>query len=57
MPPLALALGLLLVIVALRHFRAHGEPRETPVRTLTPEDESVVAEALQELKAAEEVPF
>jgi len=57
MPPLAIVLGFLLIVLALKHFRSRQGPESPDTRTLTPEDESVVAEALQELKAAEEVPF
>ena len=57
MPPLGLLAGLLLVIVALRQLRARQVATPTPVRSLTEEDESVLAAAMKELKAAEEVPF
>jgi cytochrome c-type biogenesis protein CcmH len=57
MPPLALLGGLLAVVVALRHFRARREADPPAVRPLSEEDESVLASALQELKASEEVPF
>ncbi|MGD2124366.1 MAG: cytochrome c-type biogenesis protein CcmH, partial [Gemmatimonadota bacterium] len=56
-PPFALFGGLIGVAVALRHFRRGRE--ETPVASpaLSEEDESVLAAALEELKASEEVPF
>lgn len=57
MPPLALVGGLLLLVVALRHFRARREPEPAPAQALSEEDESVLAEALKELKDTEEVPF
>jgi len=57
MPPLALLGGLLSVIVALRHFRARRDADPPLMRPLSEEDESVLASAIQELKAAEEVPF
>jgi len=57
MPPLALLGGLFSVVVALRHFRARKEPDPSVVKELSEEDESLLASALQELKAAEEVPF
>jgi cytochrome c-type biogenesis protein CcmH/NrfF len=56
-PPFAFLVGLLLVVVALRHFRARRETEPHEVRTLSEEDESVLAKALQEQKAAEEFPF
>jgi cytochrome c-type biogenesis protein CcmH/NrfF len=57
MPPLVLLGGLIGVTMALRHFRRGRE--ETPVATpvLSEEDEGVVAAALEELEASEEVPF
>jgi len=57
MPPLALLGGLLAVVVALRHFQARRESPLPLPGPLSEEDESVLAQALQELKAAEEVPF
>jgi cytochrome c-type biogenesis protein CcmH/NrfF len=57
MPPFALLGGLLLVVVALRHFRARREAEPAPVKALSEEDETVLAAALKELKATEEVPF
>jgi cytochrome c-type biogenesis protein CcmH len=57
MPPLALLVGFFLVLLALRHFRAQRKAPETRSRSLSEEEESVVAKALEELKAAEEVPF
>ena len=57
MPPFALIGGLLLVVVALRQFRARRETGLPLAVPLSEEDESILAQALQELKAAEEVPF
>ncbi len=57
MPPFVLLGGLLLVVVALRHFRGRRGPEVASDKTLSEEDESVLAAALEELKAAEEVPF
>ena len=57
MPPLALLGGLAAVVLALGHFRARREADPLSVQPLSEEDESILAEALQELKAAEEVPF
>ena len=57
MPPLALLGGLVAVVVALRHFRARRESDPPSLEPLSEEDETVLASALQELKAGEEVPF
>ncbi len=57
MPPLALLGGLFSVVLALRHFRARREDDPPVIREMSEEDESVLASALRELKAAEEVPF
>jgi len=57
MPPLALLTGLLMVVVALRHFKTRETREVAGAHPLSEEDESVLAAALQELKAAEEVPF
>jgi cytochrome c-type biogenesis protein CcmH len=57
MPPLVLVLGLLLVVIVLRRFRRREGPPRGPAGPLSPEDETVLAEALEELEAAEEVPF
>jgi cytochrome c-type biogenesis protein CcmH/NrfF len=56
-PPLALLGGLFLVVVVLRQFRKRREQEETPLEPLSDEDEDVLKQALDELKAAEEVPF
>lgn len=56
-PPLALLVGLFLVLVTLRHLRSREGETPSPPKALSAEDESLLAEALQELKAAEEVPF
>lgn len=57
MPPFAFLAGLLFLVLALRHFRVRREADPPVVKPLSEEDESVLASALQELKAAEEVPF
>jgi cytochrome c-type biogenesis protein CcmH len=57
MPPFALLAGLFAVVVALRHFRKRRETDPPEVKPLSQEDESILASALQELKAAEEIPF
>jgi len=57
MPPLALVGGLLLVVLALRTFRARREVSPERTEPLSEEDEAVLENALEELKAAEEVPF
>jgi cytochrome c-type biogenesis protein CcmH/NrfF len=56
-PPLVLAGGLLLVVLALRTFRARRETGPTDPEPLSEEDEAALKDALDELKAAEEVPF
>jgi cytochrome c-type biogenesis protein CcmH/NrfF len=57
MPPLALLVGLLSVMLALRHFRARRDAEPTRIIVLTEEEESVLAKAMEELEAAEEIPF
>ena len=57
MPPLALLSGFFMVILALRHYRARRTAPEPRAQPLSEEEESVLAAALEELKAAEEVPF
>ena len=56
-PPLALLLGLVLVMATLRHFKARRDAASPPAEPLSEEDEAVLAEALEDLKSAEEVPF
>ena len=56
-PPLALLGGLIAVLLALRHFRSGEGEDEGSRRSISEEDESILAEALRELKNAEEVPF
>jgi cytochrome c-type biogenesis protein CcmH len=56
-PPLALLGGFFLVLLALKHFRSQEEKDPTPPQPISAEDESILAEALQDLKSAEEVPF
>ena len=56
-PPLALIAGLVVVALTLRRFRAEPEEEMTPAPPLTAEDESVLAKALEEMHAAEEIPF
>ena len=56
-PPAALLMGLLLTMAVLHRFRAgRVEPAEARVQ-LSPEDESRLAQALEELEASEETPF
>jgi cytochrome c-type biogenesis protein CcmH len=55
-PPLALMAGLILVVLALRHFRGNQDV-EGSREELSPEEEKVLEEALEDLKSAEEVPF
>lgn len=57
MPPLALLAGIVVLITVLRHFRAQREAVPARAEDLTTEDESLLAEAMEELKASEEVPF
>jgi cytochrome c-type biogenesis protein CcmH/NrfF len=57
MPPLVLLFGLLLVVVVLRRLRRQAGPPMAPAMPLSPEEEAVLAEAREELRAAEEVPF
>lgn len=56
-PPFVMVVGFLIVILALRRFRTRRPNLQRPAGPLSKEDESVLAAALQELKAAEEVPF
>jgi cytochrome c-type biogenesis protein CcmH len=57
MPPLALLGGLIVVAMALHHFRTRKEGQEEKAVQISSEDESVLEEALKELKDSEEVPF
>jgi len=57
MPPMALLGGILILVMALRQFRAREEELTVPAQSLSQEEESLLAEALEELKASEEVPF
>jgi cytochrome c-type biogenesis protein CcmH/NrfF len=57
MPPFALLGGLLALSITLHHFRRRQEPAPLAVPPLSEEDESLLAAALEELKASEEVPF
>ncbi len=57
MPPLALLGGLVIVALALKHFRGRREDQQPVQSELSEEDESVLEEALEELKASEEVSF
>ncbi len=57
MPPIVLLAGFLAVAVALRHFRRTQEVHPSPATPLSEEDETILAAALQELRASEEVPF
>jgi len=57
MPPLALLGGLIIVAMALQHFRARREAAPELDGDLTSEDESALEEALKELKDSEEIAF
>ncbi|MBT8396301.1 MAG: hypothetical protein HKO65_10030 [Gemmatimonadetes bacterium] len=57
MPPFALLVGLVGVVLVLRRFRTLREVEPKPAKALSPEEESVLDQALRELKAAEEMPF
>jgi cytochrome c-type biogenesis protein CcmH/NrfF len=57
MPPMALLAGIMVLVMALRQFRAREEVVLAPEQGLSQEDESLLVEALEELKASEEVPF
>jgi cytochrome c-type biogenesis protein CcmH/NrfF len=57
MPPLALLGGLIVVALALQHFRSKEETREELPENLSAEDESVLNAALEELRESEEVAF
>jgi cytochrome c-type biogenesis protein CcmH/NrfF len=55
-PPVAVLLGLVLVLVALKRLRGSQEPRDLPA-AVSPEDERRLAEALRQLDEEEESPF
>jgi cytochrome c-type biogenesis protein CcmH/NrfF len=58
MPPLALLGGLILVSLALQHFRSRrAEAGDEAPTEISPEEESVLEGALKELKDSEEVAF
>lgn len=57
MPPMALLAGIVVLIMALKHFRGQRDEVPAHAHDLTMEDESALAEAMEELKASEEVPF
>lgn len=57
MPPLALLGGLIVVAMALHHFRNRREAVSEGPREISVEDESVLQAALEELKDSEEVAF
>ena len=57
MPPLALLGGLIVVAMALQHFRGSRETAPELSGGISTEDESVLEAAMEELKASEEVPF
>ena len=57
MPPLALLGGLIVVAMALQHFRNRAEESAGPEPEISSEDESVLEAAMDELKASEEVAF
>ena len=56
-PPAALVGGLLLVVVALRTFRARRETAPQSPEPLSREEEDMLQNAMEELKSTEEVPF
>lgn len=56
-PPLAVLMGLGLVILALQRMRRSRPSRAALEHDLSPEDEEQLREALRELEAEEEVPF
>ena len=57
MPPLALLGGLIIVAMALQHFRGSRETDPELSGGISTEDESVLEAAMEELKVSEEVPF
>lgn len=57
MPPLALLGGLIIVAMALHHFRNREEESAGPETEMSSEDESALEAAMDELKASEEVAF
>ncbi len=56
-PPAALLMGLLLTMAVLHRFRSSQMGKEEARAQLSPEDESRLAQAMEELKASEENPF
>lgn len=57
MPPLALLGGVIIVALALQHFRGRGEGEDETPEALSSEDEEALREALEELRQSEEVTF
>ena len=57
MPPLALLGGFIIVAMVLQHFRVRREAQKETQAQISSEDESVLEEALKELRDSEEVPF
>lgn len=57
MPPLALLGGVIIVALVLQHVRARRQEDKQSEESLSSEDESVLQEALEELKRSEEVTF
>ena len=57
MPPLALLGGLIIVAMALQHFRASRETAPAIAGEISNEDETILKAALDELKDSEEVAF
>ena len=57
MPPLALLGGLIVVALALQHFRTRRETDPELSEDISSEDESVLEAALEELRESEEVTF
>jgi hypothetical protein len=57
MPPLALVAGLVLLTAVLRRFRGREVQVPRDSVDLSQEDETMLAEAMDDLRASEEVPF
>jgi cytochrome c-type biogenesis protein CcmH/NrfF len=57
MPPLALLAGVIIVALALQHFRSRQEDVTPVPDSISSEDESALEAAMEELKKSEEVSF
>lgn len=57
MPPLALLAGFIIVAMALQHFRARRAAQEETRIEISSEDETLLEEALKDLRDSEEVTF